>query len=152
MLHTPEKSTPKIFGIVTNILLLIGAWRKAPKKSSCFILTFRRGAWAKTIFRDQNEAVGDHLYSVVTLPWRSPQTTIRVSSLSRVPSLLIFTLKISITGVLTLSSLMLCKIKIWASSRVLSSVFTDFSHPLHTGPIGMFRELSWELAPRKVHQ
>jgi len=96
---------PKILGIATNILVLILACRKAPTKSSCFTRALSLLAWARNIFKDQKEAVGDHLSSVILLSCKSPLTTSPVLSLSRDPSLFTLTLKISITGVLVVMCL-----------------------------------------------
>jgi hypothetical protein len=90
---------PITAGIITKILERVLACKKAPMKSSCFTLAFKREACARNIFNERNEAVGDHL-SLVAPFWGSPHTTIRVFNLSRDPSLLILTLNISMTGVL----------------------------------------------------
>lgn len=59
------KKIPKFLGIITNIPVRIFACRNAPTKSNCFTYTLKQLAWAKNIFNDLNEAVGDHLSSVM---------------------------------------------------------------------------------------
>jgi hypothetical protein len=75
-------------GIVTKILEWVLACKKAPIKSSCLTLAYRREACARNIFSERKEAVGDHLSSATSF-CKSPHITIQVFNLSRDPSLLI---------------------------------------------------------------
>lgn len=119
---------PNTAGIVTNIHERVFACRNAPIKYSCFTLDFRRAACAKNLFKDQKDAVGDHLSSEIVPFCRSPLTTNHVFSLSRVPLLFTLTLKVSIIGVLVSPFSILSKAKVPLSIRVFNSFLTDFNH------------------------
>lgn len=86
---------PKIFVIVTKILVQVFICRKVPMKSSCFTQTLSQHAYSKNIFNYQKYAVRGHLSSVTNLLWKSPLMSSLVLSLSRDPSLFIFTLNVS---------------------------------------------------------
>jgi hypothetical protein len=133
------KKIPYMAGIVTKTLLLVFACRKAPTKSNCLTRDCILEAWAKNIFKAQNEAVGDHLSSESVFDWRSPLTTIRVFNLSREPSLRIFTLNVSMIGVMLSPFLGVSKTKVLLSTRVLNSFLMDCSHAVLTGPWGILR-------------
>lgn len=133
------KSILNICGILTKILDHVLACGKAPAKSSCFTWTLSLAACAKNILSAQKEAVGEHLSSMLSLIYRSPLTPIWTLSLSRLPSIIIFTLKISMSGMLTSPFSNESMMKVCASTRVFNSFLTVASHALFTTPSGIFR-------------
>lgn len=75
-------------GMVTKIQGKVLAYKNAPS----FILAFRQTAFARSIFSDLNEAMGNHSSSRRVLFCKSPQTTSIIFNLSKEPSLFILTL------------------------------------------------------------
>ena len=125
--------------MVTNILVRILACRNAPTKSNCLTLALIRLAWARDILRLRNEAVGDHLSSVIFLSCKSPLTTNLHLSLSNDPSPFTFTLKVSIMGVLVSPEFRVSGANVPESISVLSSFLIAFSHSCQTIPSFIFR-------------
>jgi len=119
--------------------VLIFAWRNAPTKSSCFTRALRRAACAKNIFRLRKEADGDHLSSVMFLSCKSPLSTSCILSLSNDPSLLTFTLNVSITGVLISPAFSVSIANVPELTSVFISFFIAFSHSWRTNPSAILK-------------
>jgi hypothetical protein len=125
--------------MVTKILDRVFACKKAPTKSSCFTRTLSLAACARNIFSARKDAVGDHLSFIFSLICRSLLRTILHLSLSKLPSLNILTLKISMMGMLTSPSHRESNMNVCASIRVFSSLRTEASQALFTTPSGILR-------------
>lgn len=102
--------------------------QKSTDKIKLFHFVFRYTACAKIIFREQKEAIGDHLSLLIVPFCKSLCTTNLVFSLSSDPSLFTLPLNTSMTGVLTSPSSISSKVKVPLSTRVLISFLTDLSH------------------------